>query len=133
MVDVFFSVTSRTTLDEMLELSSNTPTTRWVRKLEWPQEVGSLLEVWTNSVDFVDQIFNGFNTELTQNGFNNSVVGQWDSLLVDLTVTSLVDQLSDGRKGWVTESTVWFNQLDQFSGSLGDLDENTRVDLVQSQ
>lgn len=133
MVDVFFSVTSRTTLDEVLELSSNTPATAWVRQLEWPQEVVSLLEVWTNSVDFVDQVFDRFNTVLTQDGFNNSVVSQWDSLLVDLTVTSLVDQLSDGRQGWVTNSTVLFNQLQQFGGSLGNLDEDTGVDLSQSQ
>lgn len=133
MVDVFFSVTSRTTLDEVLELSSDTPATAWVRQLEWPQEVTSLLEVWTNSVDFVNQVLDRLDTVLTQDGFNNGVVGQWNSLLVDLTVTSLVDQLSDGGQGWVTNSTVLFNQLQQFGGGLGDLDENTRVDLSQSQ
>lgn len=132
-VDEFFTVTERTTLDEVLELSWNTPTTGWVGQLEWPQEVVSLLEVWTNSDDFVNQIIDRQNTVLTQVSFNDSVVGQRNSLLVDLTVTSLVQKLSNSRVGWVTVSDVWFNQLQQFNGSLGDLDESTRVDLVQSQ
>ena len=110
-IDEFFTVTERTTLDEMLELSWDTPTTRWVGQLEWPQKVVSLLEVWTNSDDFVNQIVNGQDTILTQVGFDDGIVGQWNSLLVDLTETSLVDQLSNSRVGWVTVSNVWFNQL----------------------
>ena len=61
-VDEFFTVTERTTLDKVLELSWDTPTTRWVGQLEWPQEVVSLLEVWTDSDDFMDQIVNGQDT-----------------------------------------------------------------------
>lgn len=133
LVDEFFTVTERTTLDEVLELSWDTPTTRWVRQLEWPQEVVSLLEVRTDSNDFVNQVIDGQDTVLTQVSFNDRVVRQWNSLLVDLSVTSLVDQLSNGRVRWVTVSNVWFNQLQQFRSSLGDLNESTRVDLVQSQ
>lgn len=131
-VDVVFSVTGVTTLDEVLELSSSETTVR-VRQLEWPQEVVDLLEVRTNSVDLVNQVFERQDVELTQVGFNNGVVGQSDSLLVDLTVTSLVDQLSDGSKGWVTVGDVWLGQLQQFGGGLGQSDEDTGVDLGQSQ
>ncbi len=133
LVDELFTVTESTTLDKVLELSWNTPTTRWVRQLEWPQEVVSLLEVWTDGDDFVDQVIDGQDTELTQVGFDDSVVRQSNSLLVDLTVTSLVDQLSNSGVRWVTVSNVWFNQLQQFRSSLRDLDESTRVDLSQSQ
>lgn len=132
-VDELLSVTSRTTLDKVLELSWDTPTTRWVGQLEWPQEVVSLLEVWTNGVDLVDQILNGDDTELTKSSLDDGVLRQWDSLLVDLTVTSLVDQLLDGRKGWVTVSNVWLNKLQELGGSLGELDKDTSVDLQQSQ
>lgn len=132
-VDELLSVTSRTTLDKVLELSWDTPTTRWVGQLEWPQEVVSLLEVWTNGVDLVDQILNGDDTELTKSSLDDGVLRQWDSLLVDLTVTSLVDQLLDGRKGWVTVSNVWLNKLQKLGGSLGELDKDTSVDLQQSQ
>ena len=116
----------------MLELSWDTPATVRVGQLEWPQEVVSLLEVRTDSVDFVDQVIDGQDTVLTQMFFDNLVVRQSNSLLVDLTETSLVDQLSDGRVGWVTVSNVRFDQLQKFGGSLGDLNENTVVDLVQS-
>lgn len=109
LVDELFTVTESTTLDKVLELSWNTPTTRWVRQLEWPQEVVSLLEVWTDGDDFVDQVIDGQDTELTQVGFDDSVVRQSNSLLVDLTVTSLVDQLSNSGVRWVTVSNVWFN------------------------
>lgn len=133
MVDEFFTVTERTTLDKVLEFSVNTPTTVWIRQFEWPQEVVSLFEVWTNRVDFVNQVFNRLDTVFTQVSFNESVVTQSNSLLVDLTETSLVDQFSNGSQRWVTVSNVWFNQLQQFSGSLSDFDENTSVDLQQSQ
>lgn len=116
----------------MLELSWDTPATVRVGQLEWPQEVVSLLEVRTDSVKLMDQVINGQDTVLTQMLFDDLVVGQGNSLLVDLTVTSLVDQLSGGRVGWVTVSNVWFDQLQKLSSSLGDLDENTVVDLVQS-
>lgn len=116
----------------MLELSWDTPATVRVGQLEWPQEVVSLLEVRTDSVKFVDQVVNRQDTVFTQMLFDDLVVGQGNSLLVDLTVTSLVDQLSGGRVGWVTVSNVWFDQLQKLSSSLGDLDENTVVDLVQS-
>lgn len=116
----------------MLEFSWDTPATVRVGQLEWPQEVVSLLEVRTDGVDFVDQVIDRQDTVLTQMFFNYLVVGQSNSLLVDLTVTSLVNQLSDGGERWVTVSNVRFNQLQKFGGSLGNLDENTVVDLVQS-
>lgn len=117
----------------MLELSWDTPAARWVRQLEWPQEVAGLLEVRTDSDDLVDQVVNRDDAELAQVSLNDSVVGQSNSLLVDLTVTSLVNQLSDSGVRWVTVSNVWLDQLQQLGGSLGDLDEDTSVDLVQSQ
>lgn len=116
----------------MLELSWDTPATVRVGQLEWPQEVVSLLEVRTDSVKLMDQVINGQDTVLTQMLFDDLVVGQSNSLLVDLTITSLVDQLSGGRVGWVTVSNVRLDQLQKLSSSLGDLDENTVVDLVQS-
>lgn len=126
------SVTGVTTLDEVEELSSSETTVR-VRQVEWPQEVVNLLEVRANGVDLVDQVLNRDNTVLTQSLLDDLVVRQSDSLGVDLTVTSLVDQLSDGSKVRVTVGDVWLSQSKQLGGSLGDLDENTRVDLSQTE
>lgn len=132
-VDQILTVTSRTTLDEVLELSSNTPTSVWVRELEWPQEVVSLLEVRTNGVNLVDQVLDGNNTVLSKRLLDDSVVIDRDSLLVDLGVTTLVDELSDGSKGWVSVSDVRLDKLEQLCGSFGNLDESGSVDLVESQ
>lgn len=131
-VDVLFTVTQSTVLDKVLEFSWDTPATVRVGQLEWPQEVASLLEVRTDGVKFVDQVIDGQDTVSAQMFFDDVVVRQSDSLLVDLTVTSLVDQLSNSGVGWVTVSNVRLNQLQKFGGSLGYLDENTVVDLVQS-
>lgn len=117
----------------MHELSWDTPTTRWVGQLEWPQEVVGLLEVWTNGVDLVDQVLHTDNTELAESLLNDGVLAQWDSLLVDLTVTSLVHQLLDGGEGWVTVSNVWLNELQELGSGLGELDKDGSVDLQQSQ
>lgn len=126
------SVTGVTTLDEVEELSGSETTVR-VGQVEWPQEVVDLLEVRTNGEDLVDQVLDGDDTVLAQSGLDDLVVRQSDSLGVDLTVTSLVDQLSDGGQVGVTVSDVWLSQLEQLRGSLGDLDEDTRVDLGQTE
>lgn len=133
LVDVLLSVTSGTTLDKVLELSLNTPATRWVRQLEWTQEVVSLLEVWSNGVDFVNQVLNGDDTVFTELALDDGIVGNSDSLLVDLTVTSLVQKLSNGGQRWVTVSDVWLSKLQELRSSLGDSNKDTGVDLEQSK
>lgn len=133
LVDVLLSVTSGTTLDKVLELSLNTPATRWVRQLEWTQEVVSLLEVWSNGVDFVNQVLNGDDTVFTELALDDGIVGKSDSLLVDLTVTSLVQKLSNGGQRWVTVSDVWLSKLQELRSSLGDSNKDTGVDLEQSK
>lgn len=132
VVDELLSVTGVTTLDEVEELSSSETTVR-VRQVEWPQEVVHLLEVRTNSVDLVDQVLNGLDTVLTQSTLDDLVVRQGDSLGVDLTVTSLVDQLSDGSQVRVTVGDVRLSQSKQLGSSLGHLNENTRVDTGQTE
>lgn len=133
LVDVLLSVTSRTTLDKVLELSLNTPATRWVRQLERTQEVVGLLEVWSNGVDLVDQVLDRNNTVFAELSLNDGVVGKSNPLLVNLTVTSLVQELSNGRQRWVTVSDVWLSKLQQLRGSLGHSNKDTGVDLEQSK
>lgn len=116
----------------MVELSSSETTVR-VGQVEWPQEVVGLLEVGTDGVDLVDQVLDGQDTVLAQVGLDDGVLGESNSLLVHLTVTSLVHQLSDGGQVRVTVSDVRLHQLDQLRGGLGDSDEHTGVDLGQSQ
>ena len=55
-VDVLLPVTQVAALDEVLELAG-TEATVGVAELEWPEEVRCLLEVGSDSVNLVDQIF----------------------------------------------------------------------------
>lgn len=64
-------------------------------KLEGPEEVVSLLEVGSNAVDLVDEIFNTDDTVLSEFIGNDLVVRKRDSAAVDLSVASLVDELLD--------------------------------------
>lgn len=131
-VNVVLSVTKVTTLDEVLKLSGS-ETAVGVGELEGPQKVVNLLEVGANGVDLVDQVLEGQDTVLAQVGLDNGVVGESNSLLVDLAVASLVHQVSDGGDGGVTVGDVGLSQLDQLLGGLGQSDKDTGVDLGQSQ
>ena len=42
------------------------PSSSGVVQLEWPEEVGSILELGTNSDDLVDQILNADDSELAK-------------------------------------------------------------------
>lgn len=82
-----------TTLDEVLELALSPATVR-VGEFEWPKEVGSLLEVGATGEDFVDKILDGEDVELAESLLNDGVVGKGNALLLDLSISTLVDQLA---------------------------------------
>lgn len=69
LVDLVLTVTQITTLNEVLELPSAEATSGG-RELEGPEEVGSLLEVWSYGVNLVDQILNGNYSILSEALFN---------------------------------------------------------------
>lgn len=78
----------------MLEFSG-TPSTGRVGELEGPKEVGGLFEVGAGGEDFVDEIFDGEDVVLAEGGLDGGVGGEGDALLVDLSVSALVDKLTD--------------------------------------
>jgi len=121
LVNGFFSVTPVTTLHEGMSLVVES--TLGGAKLEGPKEVVGLLEVGSDSVDFVDQIFSADDTVLAKSLFNDQVGSDGDSLLVDLTETSLVNQVRDSVSGGVSESDVRFDLLDHVKSSSVDSDE----------
>lgn len=131
-VDVVLTVTKVTTLNEVLELAG-AETTSWVGKLEWPEEVGGLLEVGADGVDLVDEVLHADNAVLAEVLLDDLVVGERNTLLVDLAVTALVDKLTDGLKVGVTVGDEWLDDLEHLNGSLGQLDEDTVVDLEKTE
>lgn len=126
------TVAKVTTLDEVLELAG-AEATSGVGQLEGPEEVAGLLEVGANGVDLVDQVLNADNAELAEVLLDNGVVGQRDALLVDLAVSALVDELTDGLEVGVTVGDVGLNDLQHLNGGLGKLDEDAVVDLEKTE
>ena len=116
----------------MLELSG-TETAVGVGQLEWPQEVACLLEVGSDGEDLVDQILHADDAVLAEVVFDKLVVGQSDALLVDLSVSTLVDELSDGLEVGVAVGDVWVDNGQHLLGGLGQLDEDAIVDLKKSE
>lgn len=94
LVDVVFPITKVTTLHVVLELPCP-PSTGGVRELEWPEEVGGLLEVGAGGDDLVYEVLDAKNVELAERALNDAVVGERDALLVDFSISALVDQLTN--------------------------------------
>jgi hypothetical protein len=132
LVDELLSVTKVTTLDEVLELPW-AETTSGRGQLEGPEEVAGLLEVGANSVDLVDEVLDADNAELAEVLLDELVVSDGKALLVDLSVTALVDELTDGLQVGVTVCDERLDDLQHLGGGLGEPDENTIVDLEKTE
>ncbi len=60
-----------------------------------PKEIADSLEVGVGGDDTVNDILDAVNSEFSKNLFDDLVCGQGDSLSVDLSISSLVDELFD--------------------------------------
>jgi len=131
-VDVLLSVAQVTTLDVVLEFTG-TEATVGVGQLEWPQEVAGLLEVGSDGDDLVDQILHADKAILAEVVLDQLVVGQGNALLVDLAISTLVDEFADGLQVGVAVSDVWVDNGEHLLGGLGQPDEDTIVDLEKTE
>lgn len=104
MVDVLLSVAPVSASLEGMSLGRESSSGS--SEFEGPQKVVSLLEVVSNAVDFVDQIFNAADVVLVQGLVDDFVVGNGDSLSVDLAESSLEDEFSDGFAGRIAVGDV---------------------------
>ena len=100
-----FSVTEVTALNKVV--GDLPPATSWARELDWVQVVVDGLEVFTNGVDFVDQVFDAVDSVSAHGFLDDGVVGDLDSLTVDLDGASFVDHVFDGGLGWVAPGDEW--------------------------
>jgi hypothetical protein len=132
LVDELLAVTKVTSLDEMPELPW-AETTSGGGQLEWPQEVAGLLEVGANGVDLVDEVLDTDDAELAEVLLDEVVVGDREALLVDLSVTALVDELTDGLQVGVAVCDERLDDLQHLGGGLGEPDEDTVVDLEKTE
>jgi hypothetical protein len=132
LVDVLFTVTKVTALDKVVELAGFESTVRGV-ELERPEEVGGLLEVRADGEDLVDQVFHTDDAVLAKSFFDDLVIAERDALAVDLSVTALVDELTDRLQVWSTIGDVWLDAAEHVQGSLVELNKDTVVDLQQAE
>lgn len=131
-VDVLFTITQIAALNEVLELSA-VETTVGVGQLERPQEVAGLFEVGTNGEDLVNKIFHAYDSVLAKVLLDELIIGQRDTLLVDLPISTFVDELTDRLEVWVAVGDVWVYDRKHFLSSLGQTDENAIVDLEKAE
>jgi len=81
----------------------------------------------------VDQIFNTGNSTLTEYLSNNAVIGKWESASVNLTISSLVDQVGNSSSRWESIGHEWLDHSDHVPSGLVKFDEDTVVELSQSK
>jgi hypothetical protein len=132
VVDEVLAVTEVTSLNEVLELAG-TESTSGGRELEGPEEVGGLLEVGADGVELVDEVLDADNAVLAKVLLDDLVVRERETLLVDLSVAALVDELADGLEVGVTVGDERLDDLEHLDGGLGQLDEDTIVDLEETE
>jgi hypothetical protein len=116
----------------MSELASS-ETASWVGELEWPEEVGSLLEVGTDGEDLVDQVLHADDTVLAKICFDEGVVGESNALLIDLSISTLVDKLADSFEVGVSVGDPWLDDLEHLEGGFGHANKDTVVDLEETE
>ena len=127
-----FTVTIVTTFNEVVELALLECTSR-VRQLERQEELVDLLEVRANRVDLVDQILHTHNSVLAQLLLNKLVVRDRNALLVDLSVTTLVDELANTLQVGVTVGNVRVGNRQHLLCGLGQTHKGTSVDLQETE
>ena len=131
LVDQFFTVAPDATVVEWVSLLL--PSVSWSVELDWPEEVVSLLEGWSNSPDLVDEVLNAVDTLFTEGTGDDAVVSQRNSGLVHLSVTTLVDQTADIITGWVSVGDEWLDSSDHVDGSAVKANEDTVIDLTETE
>ena len=92
-----------------------------------------MLEVGADGVDLVDQILHADDAVLAEVGLDDGVVGKSNALLVDFSISTLVDELTDSLQVGVTVSDPWLDNLQHLKSSLGHADKDTIVDLEKTE
>ena len=109
------------------------PSVFWGVHLEWPEEVVSLLEGWSNSPDLVDEILNAADALFSKDTRDDAVVSQRDSRAVDLSVATLVDKSANAITGWVSIGDEWLDSSDHVDSGTVEANEHSVVDLSESE
>ena len=102
-------------------------------ELEGPEEIVGFLEVRSDGDEFVDEIFNAGDSLSAESLLDDGVISKRDSLSVNLSETSLEDELLDGLSSGISESDEGEDLLEHVKGSLVDSEESSVVELSESE
>ena len=83
----------------------------------------------TASEDLVDEVLNADESLLAELLLNDEVIDDGNALVVDLSVSALVDKSADSLQRGVAVSDVGLNKTEHVDGSLVKLNEDSVVDL----
>lgn len=92
-----------------------------------------MLEVGTDCVNLVDEILDADDAVLAKVLLDDGVVGKRQALLVDLAISTLVDELADRLEVGVSVGDKGLDDAQHLDGGLGQTDEDTIVDLEQTE
>jgi len=81
----------------------------------------------------VDQILHADNTVLGKRVLNDGVVGESNALLIDLSISTFVDELTNSLEVGVSVGDPWLDDLQHLQGGLGHANEDTIVDLEKTE
>ena len=116
----------------MLELAGSEAAGGTVQ-FEGPKEVASLLEIGADGIDLVDQVLYTDYSVLAKVGFDKLVVRQSNTLLVDLAITTLVDQFAHRLDRRIAIGDEGLDDFEHFRGGFGKAHEDAIIDLQQTQ
>ena len=102
-------------------------------ELEWPEEVIGFLELGTDCDNLVNEVLDAVNAVRSELAGDDAVVSQRDSAAVNLTETSLVDELGNVGTGQISVGNEGLNTSDHVPGSSVQFDEHTVVQLAESE
>jgi len=131
LVDVGFTVAKVTALDEVV--GDLLPAATWAGQLDRVQTVVGLLEVWSDGVDLVDQVLDAGDSQVSDALLDHLVVGDLESLAVDLDCTTLVDQLLHGVDGWVAPGDEWIADSKHLDAGLVQANKHAVSNLSESK
>lgn len=107
--------------------------TSWRVESEWEEEIVNLFEFESKVVNLVDDVLDALDAVLSETLLDDLVLDQGDSLSVELSVSSLVDQGLDGVLGWESVGDIRLDLSEHVHGGLVVLDENSVADSGKSE
>ena len=133
LVDFLATGTGFSALHKVEHLGLGRESSPGAVELEGPEEVVRLLKVGADGDQFVDQVGCAANTVFAKSLLNDRVVGNGNSLLVELAKAALVDKLLNGGTCGVSVGDVGFNETEHADGGFVESDKGGVVELSEPE